>query len=82
MRSLQALAYDNPIEKVVASVISDFELIPHFDKLSKSNSEFEERKANVEELQKATHRYTSAGPCLRVGDNDAESPIGNFLDDV
>jgi len=90
MHSIRERAYSEPLEVVLAAVISEMRMIPHLDKISKSSSEFDERKQNVNELQQATKTYTKQGPCLAtVGDGDGtggpvflETPLGNFLDDV
>lgn len=92
MRHLRDKAYVEPLENLVAHLIESFELLPHLDKISKTTSEFEERKANVEELQKASQRYGAAGPCmLPIADSASQSdgsvvtvetPLGSYLDDV
>eukprot|EP00977_Amphora_coffeiformis_P010567 scaffold2486_cov160-Amphora_coffeaeformis.AAC.2 len=92
MRHLREKAYEEPLETVVSFLVDDFQLLPHLDKLSKTTSEFEERKANVLELLRATQRYTASGPCMprntasgiQSGGDDAalETPLGNYLDDV
>jgi ATP-dependent exoDNAse (exonuclease V) beta subunit len=90
MRSIRDMAYTIPVARVLALIIETLELIPHFDKISKSKAEFEERQANVRELRKASERYTKSGPCLSreevvVAENIDEftqSPLGTFLDDV
>jgi DNA helicase-2/ATP-dependent DNA helicase PcrA len=87
MRQIRDIAWIQPLEQVLSLIVSEFELLPHLDKISKSKAEFEERKANVEELRQAAGRYTKSGPCLVVavgGDDDdfKQSPLGAFLDDV
>ena len=92
MDKIRELAYSEPVEKILALVIDEFELMSHFDKTSDSKAEFEERQGNVQELQSATRRYTDDGPCLQgvvsTEDNDSlnlgsvRSPLGAFLDDV
>lgn len=87
MRLIRTRALKEPLQNVLSTIIDEFELIKHFDKISKSNSEYEERKANVNELQQAAQRYTAGGPCLRTSgslENEEfiESPLGSFLDDV
>ena len=90
MRSVRDAAYTQPVKGILTLIIEKLELVPHFDKLSKSKAEFEERQANVRELRKASERYTKNGPCLLrnddiVQDADEEftqSPLGIFLDDV
>lgn len=98
MRAIRDLAYQQPVEIVLAYIIDTLDLLSHFDKYSQSKSEFEERKGNVQELQQASIRYTNQGPCLRLSDirNDkiqsaadddmnvefATSPLGTFLDDI
>jgi ATP-dependent exoDNAse (exonuclease V) beta subunit len=89
MRFIRDMAYTSSVERVLALIIETLELIPHFDKISKSKAEFEERQANVRELRKASERYTKSGACLSndgvVAENIDEftqSPLGTFLDDV
>lgn len=92
MRILRDKAYEEPLEIVVAYLVDSFELLPYLDKISKTTTEFEERKANVRELQSATQKYANAGPSLpRRGESDVqssvdgveiESPLGEYLDDV
>lgn len=78
IHQLRELAYQQSLDKVLAFVIEEFELMQHLDKISNSDTEFEERKANVDELKQAAERYKT-GACLT---NDEESPLGSFLDDV
>lgn len=55
----------------------------HFDTISKSRDEFEDRLSNVMELIRASDRYSNDGPCIKIFDDEAMStPLGNFLDDV
>jgi ATP-dependent exoDNAse (exonuclease V) beta subunit len=92
MRAIRDLAYQQPVEIVLAYIIDTLDLLSHFDKYSESKSEFEERKGNVQELQQASKRYTNQGPCLRLSDkiqsdvdmnvDSATSPLGTFLDDI
>jgi DNA helicase-2/ATP-dependent DNA helicase PcrA len=89
MRFIRDMAYTSSVERVLALIIETLELIPHFDKISKSKAEFEERQANVRELRKASERYTKSGACLSNDgviaeniDEFTQSPLGTFLDDV
>jgi len=93
MCSIRDRAHQEPLENVLAAIIRELKLISHLDKISKSVSEFEERKRNVNELQQAALSYTNQGPCLATVEtaDDAgedgisssrETPLGNFLDDV
>ena len=94
MKEISDLAYAAPIEKVMMELVAKLDLMDHFNRLSKSNMEFEERQANVKELQRAAARYSKDGPCLGVisdsndeGDNDAVkvaslTPLSSFLDDA
>ena len=84
---LRDKAYEEPLETLVAYLVDSFELLPYLDKISKTTAEFEERKANVRELQSATQRYANAGPSLpQRGDSEngaeMETPLGEYLDDV
>jgi superfamily I DNA/RNA helicase len=56
----------------------------HFDAISKTRDEYEDRLSNVMELIRAADRYKDDGPCI-VGDlngETVETALGNFLDDV
>ena len=64
------------------SVIDDLNLKSHFDAISKTREEYEDRLGNVMELVRAANRYDDNGPCLVISEEELESPLGNFLDDV
>ena len=91
MQTLQTMAYQEPLEVLLRSVIDTMELMPHFNKTSKSKREFEDRKQNVEELQQAAQKCTDRGSCLvkpsKTGKQAMkavvqESTLSSFLDDV
>lgn len=88
MRTIRDVAMKEPVEKVLSTIIDKFELIPYLDKISKTKSEFNERKANVEELRFAASRHDGDGSCMKVPDQKAgegesdQSPLATFLDDV
>jgi DNA helicase-2/ATP-dependent DNA helicase PcrA len=90
MRILRDKAHHVPVDKLLFSVIEEFDLVSHFDAISKSKAEFEERRENVQELRQATKRYSKGGAALQVQTSrsdeeeafDNEPPLGNFLDDV
>jgi DNA helicase-2/ATP-dependent DNA helicase PcrA len=80
-------ARQKPVEKLLGTIESELNLFEHFDKISKSKSEFLERKANFEELQNAARKYSDDGPALgkrngETTDGALSTPLGNFLDDV
>ncbi|GKY97318.1 hypothetical protein MPSEU_000690200 [Mayamaea pseudoterrestris] len=81
---IHIMARTETLEKVLAAIIDDLALLPHLDKISNSFAEFEERKANVRELQQATSRYQGACLVKDVAEDGgfADSPLGTFLDDV
>ena len=85
MRSIADMGMHKTVDQVLSSLVLELELIPHLDKISKSKTEFEERKRNVEELQQAARRY-KGGPCLvvpeKTDDYKEQSPLGTFLDDI
>ena len=58
MRDLREKAHHAPLDILLFHIIEEFDLVSHFDAISKSKSEFEERRANVQELRKATKRYS------------------------
>jgi DNA helicase-2/ATP-dependent DNA helicase PcrA len=83
LRQLHEKAQTATLSEVLTTLIRDFELIPHLNKISNSVTEFEERKANVQELQQATSRYEGACSIKVSRDDDfVDSPLGAFLDDV
>lgn len=88
MREIRHRAHSIPVEKLLFMIIEELDLVNHFDSISKSKSEFEERRENVQELRKATKRYSHYGAALKVQDNEdndefgSESALGMFLDDV
>lgn len=88
MQKIRAVALVDNVETLLSALIDEMELLPHFDKISKSKSEFEERQENVLELRRASQKYSNMGPCFAhatpAEDSNwlLESPLGNFLDDV
>ena len=77
------------VQQILSRIISEMDLMPHFDKISKSAAEFSERKSNVNELRKAAARYDHNGPALLLENNGGrtqdglnESALCSFLDDV
>jgi ATP-dependent exoDNAse (exonuclease V) beta subunit len=88
MKELRDKAYTEPLDKVINHVVPHFGLFPHLDKISKTTAEYEERRANVRELQSAAQKYAAQGPCLIDPKStvhtevELESPLGNYLDDV
>jgi ATP-dependent exoDNAse (exonuclease V) beta subunit len=87
MQDLYQLAQNQPVEKLLSAVINTFDLMSHFEKISDSKTEFQERQGNVEELLQATRKYSKDGPSMphqyhNAGIDDSKSPLGAFLDDV
>ena len=90
MRDILEKAYNTPVDSLLFTIIDGFNLVAHFDSISKSKSEFAERRENVQELRQATKRYSGSRPALVTklpGAQDVDiigddSPLGNFLDDV
>ncbi len=90
MSIIRAKAFVVPVDSLLFFIIEALNLISHFDSISKSKAEFEERRENVQELRQATKRYSSGGPALvdkgprvmDLDDFDDGSPLGHFLDDV
>ena len=87
MRKIRDMALIQPVEQIISLIISELELKPHMDKISKSKAEFEERKANIEELRQAAGKYSADGACLEVPKETEngefkQSPLRSFLDDV
>jgi DNA helicase II / ATP-dependent DNA helicase PcrA len=71
MLKIRDLAHTEPVEKVLMMVVEELELVPHWDKTSKSKAEFQERQSNVEELRRAATRYSTYGPCIGSGGGGA-----------
>jgi DNA helicase-2/ATP-dependent DNA helicase PcrA len=69
------------VTEFLLSVIEDLNLKSHFDAISKTRDEFEDRLSNVMELVRAADRYKDDGPCIG-SESDDESPLERFLDDV
>ncbi|OEU12714.1 P-loop containing nucleoside triphosphate hydrolase protein, partial [Fragilariopsis cylindrus CCMP1102] len=93
MREIRFKAYTEPVDKLLFFIIEELKLMDHLDSISKSKSEFVERRENVQELRNAAKKYATYGPTLKkdgddTGTNSAEdafdneSALSNFLDDV
>jgi len=94
MKLIRSRAYSLNIGKLLFFIIEELELTTHFDAISKSRTEFLERKENVQELRNAAKKYTSYGPALEANgstqpSNDegedvmgVDSALASFLDDV
>ena len=88
MRAIREKAYEMPVDFLLFYIIEELDLVSHFDSISKSKAEFEERQQNVQELRQATKRYTKNGSALKhssslgPADFDNDSALSNFLDDV
>lgn len=82
LKSLKEKAHEQNVSEFLMSLIEDLNLRSHFDTISKTREEYEDRVGNVMELVRAANRYDDDGPCLVLSEEDLESPLGNFLDDV
>jgi ATP-dependent exoDNAse (exonuclease V) beta subunit len=85
MNKLRNQAFTSPVDSLLFDIIGDFDLLSHFDSISKSRSEYNERYENVQELRRATRRYSDQGPALAAKTAEVTedvSPLGSFLDDV
>jgi len=82
IKSLKDKAHEQNVSELLMSLIEDLNLRSHFDAISKTREEFEDRVGNVMELVRAANRYDDHGPCLVISEEELESPLGNFLDDV
>ncbi|KAL7453249.1 hypothetical protein ACHAWC_004912 [Mediolabrus comicus] len=82
MRSLKDKAHVQSVSQFLMSVVDDLNLKSHFDTISKTREEYEDRIGNVMELARAAQRYDDNGPCLVLSEEELESPLGDFLDDV
>ena len=72
-----------PVNEFLMSVIDDLNLRSHFDAISKTRDEYEDRLSNVMELVRAADRYKDDGPCIsEISDEEREAPLERFLDDV
>ena len=86
MKSIQAKSASETVSALLSSIIDDLDLRAHFDNISKTTEEFQDRMSNVMELLNAAERYDEAGPSTSASLDEAEaggeSPLGLFLDDV
>mmetsp|Transcript_29043 Transcript_29043/g.50131 ORF Transcript_29043/g.50131 Transcript_29043/m.50131 type:complete len:189 (-) Transcript_29043:482-1048(-) len=85
LSSLRRKAEVQGVPDFLLSLIEDLGLKGHFDTISKTRDEYEDRLGNVMELVRAAERYKDDGPCISpvLGDGEStETPLGNFLDDV
>ncbi|KAL3768470.1 hypothetical protein ACHAW5_000367 [Stephanodiscus triporus] len=84
LRSLRRKGEAQTVSDFLLSVIDDLALKSHFDAISKTRDEYEDRLGNVMELVRAAERYKTDGPCISFSsvDEPMETPLGNFLDDV
>lgn len=84
LRSLRRKAEVQSVPDFLLSVIDDLDLKSHFNTLSKTRDEYEDRLGNVMELVRSAERYKVDGPCISFSSTDEpmEIPLGNFLDDV
>lgn len=86
MKSIHAKSASDTVSALLSSIIDDLDLRAHFDNISKTTEEFQDRMSNVMELLNAAERYDEAGPStpssLDEAEAGGESPLGLFLDDV
>lgn len=85
MRKIREKAATLSIDALLFFIIEELDLIHHFDTISKSKTEFEDRRANVQELRQAAKRYSKGGAALTVVSTEedfAETILSTFLDDV
>jgi DNA helicase-2/ATP-dependent DNA helicase PcrA len=88
MREIRAKSFQLPVDALLSFIIDSLDLVSHFDSISKSKAEFEERRENVQELRQATKRYSKDGPAQQRSSSvlkdefQNESALGNLLDDV
>jgi len=85
MRKIKEKSLSVTIDALLFFIIEELDLINHFDTISKSKAEFEDRRANVQELRQAAKRYSKSGEALKmvsVEEGFAETVLSTFLDDV
>mmetsp|Transcript_44376 Transcript_44376/g.107331 ORF Transcript_44376/g.107331 Transcript_44376/m.107331 type:complete len:1428 (-) Transcript_44376:31-4314(-) len=93
MGDIRTNALSMTVDKLLFDIIEELKLIDHFDAISKTKTEFADRKENVQELRQAAKKYGTYGPALKPrsaasmesnDDNfmDGDSALGIFLDDV
>lgn len=80
MRALIAKGFLEDTSTFLLSIVDDLKLNSHFDAISSTKDEYEDRLANVMELAKASERYKDDGPCLT--DDGLNTPLASFIDDV
>ena len=92
MRSIYGVGRTSPVQQLLSHVVDSLQLLQYFEKTSKTTAEYEEREANIRELQKASAHVTEGGPSLGTGsipDQSDEiemdfvmSPLATFLEDI
>lgn len=81
LSALKEKMTSHSLQDFLLSVIDELNLNTHFDAISKTRDEYEDRLSNVMELVRAADRYKDDGPCIGT-DDESESPLERFLDDV
>lgn len=83
LAALREKLYKLPVNEFIMSVIEELNLKSHFDAISKTRDEYEDRLSNVMELIRAADRYKDDGACISQDVTEkSESPLERFLDDV
>ena len=80
MTALRKKGFREDIATFLLSIVDDLKLNSHFDAISSTKDEYEDRLANVMELARASERYKDDGPCLT--DDGLSTPLASFIDDV
>ena len=74
------------VSGLLSFIIKSLDLKKHFNTISKTSSEFDDRWSNVMELGQAADRYNDNGPSMSnpnpTAGETSMPPLGIFLDDV
>ena len=70
VKSLKEKSHVLSVSQFLMSVIDDLNLRSHFDSMSKTREEYDDRLANVMELVRAANRYDDKGPSLLTGEQE------------
>ena len=77
MRHIRKVAAATNVTSLITEVIDHLELEEHFQAISKTKDEMDDRMSNINELILASEKYEGIA-CSQ----DPESALGNFLDDI
>eukprot|EP00978_Attheya_sp_CCMP212_P039997 scaffold213690_cov47-Attheya_sp.AAC.1 len=80
MRTLRSSAQRETVSGLLSTIIDTLDLKTHFDSISKTSGEFEDRWGNVMELCQASERYSDDGPAGAVISRSNSEDASNAAD--